>query len=363
MKKILIIYNYILHYRKPLFNKLCEKYDVTVIHSGSKTVNENDSYKEIITKVKQIGPFYFQSGIIKEVEKKKYDVIIALFDIRWVNTIISFYKYNKTSKFIWWGAWITDSNIANFLRLYLTKKADANIFYTNEARNDFIIRGINKSNLYVANNTFDVGPRVKSFENKIKNIILFVGSLDKRKQNDILIKAFSNIKNKISSEIKLIIVGDGLERKKLENLVLENNLNEYVSFEGKITNPEKLKEFYKQAIVSVSFGQAGLSVLQALGFGVPFLTKENAISGGEKSNIKHNQNSIFCKDQINSLENYLESICNNISFARKLGENAYNYYSNYCTIENMAQGFFDSIEETTLSNIDLSNSLGEHNEK
>ena len=38
MKRILILQNTILHYRKPLYNKLAEQYDVTVLHSEEKKV-------------------------------------------------------------------------------------------------------------------------------------------------------------------------------------------------------------------------------------------------------------------------------------------------------------------------------------
>ena len=104
--------------------------------------------------------------------------------------------------------------------------------------------------------------------------------------------------------------------------------------------------------MSVSFGQAGLTVLQSLGYGVPFLTKINAISGGEKTNIRDKENSLFCEDNIDSLESILVEICNDIVFARLMGERAYKYYSKYCTIENMCQGFIDAIENTNLSSVD-----------
>jgi len=358
MKKILIQYNYILHYRKAFFNELSKYYEVIVLHSGDTSVTSDDKYKEIIVPVKKIGPFYLQNCVISQVQNGDFDIIIALFDVRWVNTVLSIF-FNKSSKFIWWGAWITKSKIANFIRLFFTKKSDANVFYTNEARMDFIHYGIDDYSLYVANNTFDVGKRIKSYENEVKNTILFVGSLDKRKQNNITLRAFKNIINYLPKKINMIIIGDGDERRYLDNLAYELGINERVFFKGKINNTKVLKEYYKEAIVSVSFGQAGLSVLQSLGFGVPFLTKENAISGGEKSNIKHNFNGIFCQDNQESLEEKLIYLCNNIDTAKELGKNAYNYYSEYCTVANMVQGFRDAIENTRLAKVDERNYDGE----
>jgi len=325
---------------------------VTVLHSGSKTVTPKDRFKEIIVPVKMFGPFVYQYDVIKETRKDCYDVVISLFDVRWVSSVISIY-FKNDSKFIWWGAWITKNKIIDLVRIFFTKKSDANVFYTNEAREDFIHRGVDKYNLYVANNTFDVGERIKSFESDCKDCILFVGSLDKRKQNDTALRAFKNIINKIPREINFIIIGEGDELCYLINLTNELGINNRVCFKGKINDTDELKKYYQKAIVSVSFGQAGLSVLQSLGFGVPFLTKVNAISGGEKSNIINNFSGVFCEDSQVSLEKSLINLCTDIEFAKKIGENAYNYYSRYCTIENMVQGFRDAIENTRLAEVDV----------
>ncbi len=51
MKKVLILQNKILHYRKPFYNKLAEKHNVTVLHSGKKSRGIEDKYEEIITPI------------------------------------------------------------------------------------------------------------------------------------------------------------------------------------------------------------------------------------------------------------------------------------------------------------------------
>lgn len=348
-KKLLILQNTILHYRKALYNELSTVYDVTVLHSGKTAVTEEDKFIEIVKHAKKIGPFYIQYGVLSEVKNNSYDVIIAMFDLHWVNNILSMYLHNKKSKFIWWGTWFNKNYIGNRIKLYLTNQNYSSIFYTRETKESFVESGVDPKKLFVANNTFDIGKRVKCYENKSKNSILFVGSLDKRKQNDILIRAFYSIKDKIPLGINLIIIGDGEEKVNLQLLVNKLDLNKRVIFAGKITDTNKLLDFYMQAIVSVSFGQAGLSVLQSLGYGVPFITKKNAISGGEKTNIIPGKNGFFCEDNIYSLENCLLKLCLEIDFARKLGKHAYNYYSEFCTIENMAQGFIDAIGITKKS--------------
>lgn len=345
--KILILQNTILHYRKAIYNKLSESYNITILHSGQQSKLADDKYVELVTSKTKIGTFYIQKGVLNEVNSGKYDIVIAMCDLHWVNNIIALYRHPCTSKFIWWGSWLTKNKLANYIKLYIAKKADANIFYTKEAMKSFEHKGVAGNKLFTANNTFDVGERIQSFKNPIKNNILFVGSFDKRKELDVLINAFSKIINQIDQSINLVLIGDGDEKENLISLVKFLNINDRIVFEGRINNPENLKDFYLKSIVSVSFGQAGLSVLQSLGYGVPFITKINSISGGEKTNIVNGYNGFFCEDNEKSLAEILFTLCNDIEYAKKLGENSYNYYSNFCTIDNMAQGFINAIEYTT----------------
>ncbi|QTH64626.1 glycosyltransferase family 4 protein [Psychrosphaera ytuae] len=348
--KVLILYNFILHYRVPFFNELTKHYDVTVLHSGDYQKTKEDNFRVLSREVKKLGPFFIQSGVIKEC-KSDYDIVISLFDIRWLSTLIylSFFK-RKNVKHILWGAWLTKSKIANFLRLKYMQKATANVFYTYSALDDFKKLGLDGKS-YVANNTFDVKPGLKSYENTEKDLILNVGSLNKRKQNDILIKAFFEIIDEIPDNINLTFIGTGGDEASLRALTRELGIEQRVEFIAPITSADVLKSYYRRAIVSASFGQAGLSVLQSMGFGVPFLTSKGAISGGEITNIKNEENGILV-DDLEDLKRSLKVLCNDMSYSKKLGKAAYQYYFKYCTISNMVAGFLDSINSTNTSIID-----------
>lgn len=345
MKKILIIQNKILHYRKALYNELSKTYDVTVLHSGTISVINGDRYKEIITVSQKIGSFYIQHKVLSEV-RKDYDVIIAMFDLHWLNSFLVPVVKTRKAQFIWWGQWLTDKKVVDCLKIYLSNKKYKSIIYTHPEKDKLIKNGVKNENLFVANNTFDVGVRIKSFENNNKASILFVGSLDSRKQNDVLINAFNNILHKIPEYIQLTIIGDGAENAKLKSLVQALGIGDRVVFAGRIEKNLTLKKFYEKAIVSVSFGQAGLSVLQSLGYGVPFITKWNSISGGEKSNIIDGYNGFLCDDSQEALEESLLKVINNNDLSKLMGENAYQYYSEKCTIQIMSTGFIKAIKST-----------------
>jgi glycosyltransferase involved in cell wall biosynthesis len=338
MKTIVFIQNTLLHYRKAFYNALAVKYDVIVIHSDSTTVENSDKYVEIITPVTKVGPFYFQNNFTKIIEEINPDYVIAMFDIRWLNTF-RLLKKQAGYKFIWWGLDTGNNQLATKAKVMIARLGYPIVFYNTYNMDKMSQFNLGVSQLFVANNTFDVGVRNKSYRHPQKNKILFVGSFDYRKRNDVLVTAFSKIVDQFPKDIELVFIGDGIEKHNTEQLVDTLGLAERIKFVGRVNEPSELATFYKEAIFCVSFGQAGLSVLQSLGFGVPYITKVNAISGGEISNIIHGKNGYFCDDSVSSLEHYMLKLVLDIDLARSLGQGAFEYYSNNCTVENMVNGF------------------------
>lgn len=341
-KSVLILQNIIPHYRKALYNLLANDFNLTIVHSGSTTVTNSDKYKEIILIARNFGPFKYQKGLLKEIYNE-YDVVIAMCDLHWPLNFIGLFKRPKKTKYIFWGSWLTDKFLQDQIKVHIAKRADANIFYCKQHKESFLKANVPEKKLFVANNTFDVGIRTKSYLYEKKSRILFVGTLDTRKENEILIHAFNNIKHKLNPNINLSIIGDGLNKENLLALVDHYKISDRVIFEGKITDPHILLSFYSESIVSVSYGQAGLSVLQSLGFGVPFITKKDAISGGEITNIIDGFNGYLCDGTLIDLEKKILYLCENLEWTREMGRNAFDYYSKNCTIENMAKGFKDAI--------------------
>ena len=90
-------------------------------------------------------------------------------------------------------------------------------------------------------------PWVESKHDHSYKFILAVGRLAKQKNYSLLINAFARIVPEINA--KLIILGEGDERKHLENLVNRMNLSNHVSMPGWVKNPYS---FMNQADVFVS---------------------------------------------------------------------------------------------------------------
>lgn len=344
MRKILIIQNIIPHYRISFYNELSKKYNLVVIHSGSGDLPKERSFKDIKLSKAKIGSLNFQLKIFSTIRMENPAVIIAMFDIYWPITILLLFKYRK--KMIWWGLDEGKSKIALKIKLLISKLGVPIIFYHKSILKKFLKLGISKDICFTANNTFYVEQRIHAFKYPKKHF-LFVGTIRRRKELDKCLEAFIYINNHLEKKIKFIVIGDGPQKNSLEEKINKSKNSNFISFHGQINNPMHLKNYYKNAIASISYGQAGLSVLQSFAYGVPYITKRNSISGGEANNIIHDYNGILL-DSNNPQESLIQAmkkLTDNQKFAQDLGENAFNYYSTHCTIDKMVEGFCSAIEK------------------
>lgn len=336
---MLVIQGQLPHYRRAFFNELSKHDDILVIHSGTPNERGEDCFRECVLPARNVGPFRIQSGLFNVIEDVNPDTIVAMFDIRWINTVKAMFRYDRKVNWIWWGLDEGGSALALKVKCLLARRDNPIVFYNSTVLSRFLGFGLNKEKLFVANNTFHVENSVPCFDHSVKNKFINVGTLDVRKQNDVTIKAFKTILEQTKRDLKLVLIGDGQERNRLERVIAEEGLNGRVILIGRIENPELLVSYYQEAIASVSFGQAGLAVLQSMAFGVPFVTKTTATSGGEKHNIIHEVNGIFCQDSQESLEREMRRLVESPDFSRQLGRSAYEYYQRHASVETMVEGF------------------------
>jgi glycosyltransferase involved in cell wall biosynthesis len=341
MKNLLILQNSIHHYRIPVYVELCKYYNVTVLHSGAKVMGIDRVFNEIIMPNKKIGPFYIQSGILTQVASGEYDVIIAMFDVRWLNNVLAVF-FKKNARFIFWGHRYSNNVVINKVRDLLMLITDGILLYSNSEVVRMNSRGIENSKIFVAPNTMYIS-NCSDGSSSIKNSFIFVGRAQKRKQVDILIRSFSEILDRIPSYVKLNIIGSGVENENLKILANQLNISDRVNFMGEIIDEEKLKYLFHQAYAYISPGPVGLSVLQSFAYGIPVVTNHSGKHGPEFSNLIPNNNALLFNN-FGELKEILVSLCVDSSLSSRLGKNAYEFYSNERTLEKMIFGFKDAIE-------------------
>lgn len=105
-------------------------------------------------------------------------------------------------------------------------------------------------------------------------IIGAVGRLEKIKSYNLLIKSFAIVINKINKpqKIKLCIVGNGSEKKKLERLVLNLNIKKHVIFTGMRQDVKNIYPIFDIFIISSKSEGLSIALLEAISFGLPIIT-------------------------------------------------------------------------------------------
>lgn len=285
-------------YRKELFEKLSFEKPIKIFLLNKPKFKVNLSPDSLIHVIrnKKIFNFYIFNYFYFLLAKDKVFILEA--DLRFTPLFILLILLKK--KIYLWGVWETNNYLGNFLRKLLVKFSYGTIFYSTSQLNFY--SSIKSKNSILARNTLYVNRKitVQSYDVSIdeRDSFLFVGSLVKRKKIDLLINSWKFIiRNKeIKSNLKLRIIGDGAELNNLKNLVKLNDLNDSVIFLGNIDNENELKKYYFKSFASCCLGQSGLSIVQSLLFGVPFVCLKECHSGGEKENIINGETGFLCKD-------------------------------------------------------------------
>jgi len=339
-KRILFLQNVIFDYRRALYNELSKHYSITILHSGQKTVGFSDKYKEIITPIMRIGPFCIQRYVINHVRSGHYDIVIGMFDLYWINNIIAF-LFRKNIPFIWWGHRYSKNSLANIIRNLLMEAADAVILYSGTEIDKIKESGIDLSKIFVAQNTIYV-PNSEDLSKGEKDSLLFVGRTNKKKKIDILIKAFSEVIDKIPKNIKLKIVGSGRADKYLRSLAKELNLEDRILFYGSVLDHDILKKIFGSAFAYISPGPVGLGALQSFAYGIPVVTHRYEKHGQEFDDLRDGKNSIIF-GKIKDLKEIIRKLCNDVTVTMALGEEAYKFYVCERRLEIMVRGFIGAI--------------------
>lgn len=202
--------------------------------------------------------------------------------------------------------------------------------------------GVNKD---IYNPNFDIS----SFKKKLgikkeDSILLTVSRLVQWKRIDRIINAMPDIIFS-NPQTKLLVVGDGPEKKTLEKLATSLSLNDFVVFLGSLPH-EEVFDFYNAADLFISLNDlsnVGNPLLEAMVCGKCIITLNNGDTG---KIIKNEENGILLNiEELSSLSNVLCDLLQNKNKRIHLGQSARKYSeSHFWTWEERIEAEIDSVE-------------------
>lgn len=348
--KVILIQETLQNYRVPIYKLMQKELDLTLAYTVRNEINDSD-LEVIQLPYFKIGPFYVHKRLYRILNQ--YEVVISLPHLRAVRICLLQWLPRKFKLVTW-----TIGKHANYNTPFdLSKRpslldrifetiqdgADACIFYMQETIDYWTrYKKIDVRKYFEAHNTVAVADfgTLPSYESR--DSFLFVGSLYAQKGIGELIEAYCMAKEKNRNLPRLNIVGRGEEKEAIELQIQKAGLAEDICLCGAIYDEEILKEYFLKALLCISPKQAGLTVLKSLGYGCPFVTRPDAITGGERDNVKDGENGLFF-NTVEELSEILLDVMRSKTKYAKMSVRARDYYTNHCSPELMAEGALSAV--------------------
>ncbi len=347
MLKVIILYNKIFHYRIPVWNELAKLCDLTVTYSqgdGKVPNNMEVNFKIMYLPARNLKGILLQITNIRKL-CRNYDAVIAYGNIAWLkySTLPWFNKtpviYHTIGVSASYGKGFDEHKNWDRIRSFFYSRADALAFYTDYPIKKYERMGIPKERMFVAPNTVAVS-KIKA--NVKKNTILVIGTLYREKGIQLLLDVYKELRPSCNLPL-LNIIGTGPDYETIKKWIQDHKMQDLIVLRGAIFDIDEKARYFAQALACISPKQAGLSVLESMGYGVPFVTAKNAITGGEIFNVHNGVDGIIMESE-NDLLVVVRDISEHPEKYLSMGEKAKEFYDNNRTPSHMAQGFWNAIQ-------------------
>jgi glycosyltransferase involved in cell wall biosynthesis len=150
--------------------------------------------------------------------------------------------------------------------------------------------------------------------------ILAVGRLSRQRGHDILIKSFA--KSSLKNKVKLVILGEGKERKNLENLINDLKIMDKILLPGNVENPFVYMKYAQFFIHSSRCEGLSMVLLEALACNAPVIAT-NCCEISPYEVMKNEVNSLLVPSEDEELlKDAMERLYNDRELYFKLKSNA-----------------------------------------
>lgn len=351
-------------YRAPFFDLLASHCDVGMsLFTGSPRKREGIVTTSKLTVARYTqgqnihifdGPLYlcYQRGLIEWLQEWNPDVLIAEANPRYLSTPAAVkWMHERHKPVIGWGLGspspqpLSQRARGAGARVWakFINQFDAMIAYSQRGAEEYAALGFPRGNIFVAHNSVSAPPsfplpsRPPTFDER--PYILFVGRLQARKRvADLLLACLATEMNP-----RLVIVGDGPERKSLEESA--KTLYPAAEFVGAKHGAE-LVPYFREADLFVLPGTGGLAVQEAMSYGLPVIVAQG--DGTQDDLVREGVNGWqIPPNVIHYLIHVMKDALSDVARLRRMGEESYRIVKEEINIEKMAETFVQALHQLT----------------
>ncbi|QFT48730.1 UDP-D-galactose:(glucosyl)lipopolysaccharide-1,6-D-galactosyltransferase (plasmid) [Roseivivax sp. THAF40] len=277
---------------------------------------------------------------------KRNSIFVVCGAPRTISTIFVLVKAKLSgAKTVWWGQyWSASSTKSRHrIRMMLSRLADALLFYTDAELDRFrkdgakhtgtlgaLNNGIDLSEIHRLREPFD--PRLRS-----RNI-MFIGRLTEKAQLQLAIDALAS---PALLDAHLHVVGSGMEESALRSRVAALGLSNKVTWHGGTTDERLIAKVANRCAAFVYPGQVGLSLIHAMGYGLPCVVHNQPLRHMPEIGAFKNgcTGETFEEGDAKSLANSIDLLLKNKSALVRMSSRCCEITAHDYSTENMAARF------------------------
>jgi glycosyltransferase involved in cell wall biosynthesis len=290
------------------------------------------------------GAFYlcYQRGLLNWLKNWNPHALIVEANPRYLSTPSAVrWMHRQRKPVIGWGLGSPPSSgVRKQRRLAFISQFDAMLAYSQRGAEEYAALGFPREKIFVAHNSISAAPvdplPARSLTFNLRPVILFVGRLQARKRVDSLLRACAQLE----SNPRLVIVGDGPEREKLQSLA--KGIYPSAEFIGARHGAE-LKHYFTEADLFVLPGTGGLAVQEAMSYGLPVIVAQG--DGTQDDLVRKGNGWQIPPDNFEALVATMKDALSDVARLRRMGNESYRIVKEEINIEKMAETFVTALNQ------------------
>ena len=285
----------------------------------------------------------YQMGLLDWLRSWNPDALIVEANPRYLSTPAAVrWMHGRGKRVLGWGLGAPPlAELRNKRRASFLKQFDALIAYSQRGADEYAALGFPRERIFVAHNSVATRPSsaspLRPLSFNPQPTILFVGRLQRRKQIDSLLRACAQLAEKP----RLVIVGDGPERERLENFARETYpATEFVG----ARHGAELAPYFEEADLFVLPGTGGLAVQQAMSYGLPVIVAQG--DGTQDDLIRSENGWQIPPGNFEALLSAMKEALSDVARLRRMGEASYQIVKREINLEQMVDAFIHALNIT-----------------